>query len=97
MIQITYKVGKECYVFADFPETDAEEAHWRGLVRQTKYLHSISRSGLWILAEFKMNGRNVVVTSVNDKVDLNERDLTWLRTAIQSCQRDGCKKNILEN
>jgi len=37
---------------------------------------------LWILAEFQLNSRTVVVTSINDKADLGESDLVSLQATI---------------
>ncbi|KKU13074.1 MAG: hypothetical protein A3J06_03480 [Candidatus Moranbacteria bacterium RIFCSPLOWO2_02_FULL_48_19] len=82
MIKVCHQIGKQ-FVFASYPENDVEERDLQGLVRETKYLHSIcDRVGLWILAEFQLNSRTVVVTSINDKADLGESDLVSLQATI---------------
>lgn len=82
MIKVCYQARGQ-FVFASYPENDVDERGLQGLARETKYLHTIcNRVGLWILDEFWLNGRTVVVTSINDKVDLNEGDITRIQNEI---------------
>ncbi|MDP3957561.1 MAG: hypothetical protein Q8Q10_03620 [bacterium] len=84
MINICHQAGGQ-YAFAHYPESDEEEAYWKGLVREVNYQHiDCAVVGLWIVTEFKMNNRNVVVTSVGEKARLNGEDVTRFQTLIEA-------------
>ena len=82
MIKVIHKVGKE-YVIASYPESDFEEETQQELVQVSRADQSTyERVGLWILTEMKLERRHIVVTSINQKVDLSESDISAIQTEI---------------
>lgn len=83
MIIIQNQVG-EYFVFAHYPQNDTEEKELRTLVREVAYINRdrIQGCGLWILKEMELDGRSIIVTSVNQKVELDESNLVQFRTAV---------------
>jgi len=73
--------GKQ--IFASIAENIDEEKELCTLVSDVKTICSITKkTGLWIVDEFHIASNKVVLRSLKEKVDLDDKDLSEIKSEI---------------
>lgn len=78
----TFRNGR---VFVSCSENVDEEKQLDTLVKDVNTICGMTKNtGLWIVVEFKVNLKKVVVMSLKERVDINENDISVLKAELKT-------------
>ncbi|MCR4263967.1 MAG: hypothetical protein NUV98_04595 [Candidatus Roizmanbacteria bacterium] len=78
-------------VFVRCSENEDEQRELNTLVREvTSICNTTKRTGLWIVADFEVDLKKVVVTSLEKKVELNSDEIRVLQAEVIKRLKGDC-------
>jgi hypothetical protein len=84
MIKIARKT-----LFLSIAEDEIENKKLESLCGETRYFClAFKKTGLRIVIDYKADGKNVAVFSLNDPVHLSEEDIAYLKDIIQETRQN---------
>jgi len=70
-------------VFVRCPENVEEEKQLNTLVHEVNMICGMTKNtGLWIVAEFQVDFKKILVTSLKEKVEINSADIAVLQIEV---------------